>query len=146
MDVLVSLGANAAYIYSASTLLYHHFERHHISGEYKPTYFFEGSSALITFVALGKCLEAQAKGRTSEALTKLMQLMPEEALLVELDVAGREVSERSVRAAMIQKGDVLKVSFGRSFDFDEFVYRQKTIVNQSMCAARRCCGGQNGAL
>lgn len=72
MDVLVSLGTNSAYFYSTATLLYHHFNYHHISGEYTPRYFFEGASTLITFVVLGKYLEAQAKGRTSEAITKLM--------------------------------------------------------------------------
>ena len=101
MDVLVSLGTNAAYIYSAASLLYHHFQHHHQDGNYTPTYFFEGSSALITFVALGKYFEAQAKGRTSEAITKLLQLIPEEALLVELDGAGREVSERAIQAVLI---------------------------------------------
>lgn len=85
MDVLVSLGTNAAYLYSAATMLFHHFQDHHVTNAYKPTYFFEGASMLITFVTLGKYLEATAKGKTSEAITKLMTLVPDHAVLVELD-------------------------------------------------------------
>ena len=57
MDVLVSLGTNAAYLYSALSILHHHFARHHISGDYVPTDFFETSAMLITFILLGKYLE-----------------------------------------------------------------------------------------
>ena len=62
MDVLVSLGTNAAYIYSALSILHHHFARHHISGDYVPTDFFETSAMLITFILLGKYLEVSLCG------------------------------------------------------------------------------------
>ena len=65
MDVLVSLGTNASYLYSIISILHHHFMHHHETGLYRPTDFFETSAMLITFILLGKYLEASAKGRTS---------------------------------------------------------------------------------
>ena len=61
------------------SILHHHFSRHHATGQYVPTDFFETSAMLITLVLCGKYLECSAKGRTSEALTRLMRLMPESA-------------------------------------------------------------------
>ena len=47
MDVLVSLGTNASYIYSVISILHHHLRRHHITGAYTPTDFFETSAMLV---------------------------------------------------------------------------------------------------
>ena len=58
MDVLVSLGTSAAYAYSAISIIHHHFARHHATGNYQPTDFFETSAMLVTLVLLGKYLEA----------------------------------------------------------------------------------------
>lgn len=57
MDVLVSLGTNSAYAYSAISILHHHVSKHHANGDYVPTDFFETSAMLITFILLGKYLE-----------------------------------------------------------------------------------------
>jgi Cu+-exporting ATPase len=58
MDVLVSMGTNASYIYSLISMLHHHIMRHHINGAYKPTDFFETAAMLITLVLFGKYLES----------------------------------------------------------------------------------------
>jgi Cu+-exporting ATPase len=79
MDVLVALGTSASYFYSVCALLYGA-----ITGLWSPTYF-ETSSMLITFVLLGKYLECLAKGKTSDAIKKLVQLAPATALLVVKD-------------------------------------------------------------
>lgn len=79
MDVLVALGTSASYFYSVAALLYGA-----LTGFYPPTYF-ETSSMLITFVLLGKYLESLAKGKTSEAIKKLVELAPATALLVVKD-------------------------------------------------------------
>ena len=76
MDVLVSLGTNASYVYSVISIAHHHLSGHHESNDYKPTDFFETSAMLITFILLGKFLEAKAKGRTSDAITALLTLAP----------------------------------------------------------------------
>ena len=76
MDVLVSLGTNVSYGYSVLSILHHHISSHHVTGKYEATDFFETSAMLITFILLGKYLEASAKGRTSRAIAALLTLTP----------------------------------------------------------------------
>jgi Cu+-exporting ATPase len=119
MDVLVSLGTNASYAYSIISVLHHHWAGHHASGAYRPTDFFETSAMLITFILLGKYLEASAKGRTSEAIRALLTLTPPSAILLieeeQLPGSGGEaggklaLAEREVPTALIHRGDLLKV-------------------------------------
>ena len=61
MDVLISFGTNASYLYSMISILHHHFMSHHESGDYSPTDFFETSAMLITFVLVGKYLESSVR-------------------------------------------------------------------------------------
>lgn len=79
MDVLVALGTTASYVYSVCALLYGA-----LTGFWSTTYF-ETSAMLITFVLLGKYLECLAKGKTSDAIKKLVELTPPTALLVVKD-------------------------------------------------------------
>ena len=109
MDVLVSLGTNASYIYSLISILHHHFAQHHMTGSYQPTDFFETAAMLITFILLGKYLEASAKGKTSAAITQLLTLTPATAVLLTLDKMGEVTSEEEVPTALIHKGDHIKV-------------------------------------
>ena len=121
MDVLVSLGTNASYAYSIISVLHHHWAGHHASGAYRPTDFFETSAMLITFILLGKYLEASAKGRTSEAIRALLTLTPPSAILLSEEeqqqlpgggsgeAAGKALVEREVPTALIHRGDLLKV-------------------------------------
>nr|CAB3468670.1 unnamed protein product [Digitaria exilis] len=76
MDVLVVLGTTASYVYSVCALLYGAFTG------YQPPVYFETSAMIITFVLLGKYLEVLAKGKTSDAIKKLVELVPSTALLV----------------------------------------------------------------
>src|SRR5699024_12327970 len=73
MDVLVALGTSAAYFYS----LYEAIKT--IGTNYEPHLYFETSAILITLILFGKYLEASAKGRITEAITKLMELQVKEA-------------------------------------------------------------------
>ena len=109
MDVLVSLGTNASYIYSLISILHHHFAQHHMSGDYRPTDFFETAAMLITFILLGKYLEASAKGKTSAAITQLLTLTPATALLLTVDKLGEVASEEEVHTSLIHRGDRIKV-------------------------------------
>ncbi len=80
-----------------------HYEAHH---------FFETSAALICFVLLGRLLENIAKGKTSQALIKLMDLKPKVATLVKFDSNENyenPSSESEIPSDLIQIGDVLKV-------------------------------------
>ncbi|KAK8263607.1 hypothetical protein V6Z11_D12G051700 [Gossypium hirsutum] len=126
MDVLVALGTSASYFYSVGALLYGA-----ITGFWSPTYF-ETSSMLITFVLLGKYLECLAKGKTSDAIKKLVELAPATALLVVKDNGGNIIGEREVDALLVQPGDILKVLPGAKLPADGIVVWGSSYVNESM--------------
>lgn len=104
MDVLIAMGTNAAYFYSVYIVL-----RAATSPTFKGTDFFETSAMLISFIILGKYLEVMAKGKTSEAVAKLMDLAPDKATLLTLDEEGDVAGEREIGAELIQRRDIIKV-------------------------------------
>ena len=126
MDVLVALGTTAAYTYSVCAVLYGA-----VTGIQLMTYF-ETSAMLVTFVLLGKYLEVLAKGKTSEAIGKLLQLAPTTALLLTVDAAGKVIAEREIDAQLIQRGDLLKVLPGAKIPADGVCVSGESHVNESM--------------
>eukprot|EP00210_Caulerpa_lentillifera_P000473 g456.t1 len=131
MDVLVALGTDAAYIYSILAVLTHRF-LHHGQRDYTPTDFFETSAMLITFILLGKYLESHAKGKTSEAVTKLIKLIPDRTTLVSIGKNNEIINEEEIPVSLIQKGDYLKVYPGGRIPADGIVVVGHSTVNESM--------------
>ncbi|XP_016498829.2 putative copper-transporting ATPase HMA5 isoform X2 [Nicotiana tabacum] len=127
MDVLIALGTNAAYFYSVYSVL-----RAATSPSFKSTDFFETSSMLISFILLGKYLEVLAKGKTSEAIAKLMNLAPETATLLQFDDEGNVVKEEEIDSRLIQKNDVIRILPGAKVACDGFVIWGQSHVNESM--------------
>ncbi|KAJ0049581.1 hypothetical protein Pint_15186 [Pistacia integerrima] len=127
MDVLIALGTNAAYFYSVYTVL-----RAATSPDFEGTDFFETSSMLISFILLGKFLEVLAKGKTSEAIAKLMDLAPETATLLTLDDEGNVINEEEIDSRLIQKNDVIKIIPGAKVASDGYVLWGQSHVNESM--------------
>ncbi|PIN19972.1 Cation transport ATPase [Handroanthus impetiginosus] len=127
MDVLIALGTNAAYFYSVYSVL-----RAATSPSFESTDFFETSSMLISFILLGKYLEVLAKGKTSEAIEKLMDLAPETATLLTLDGEGNVLNEEEIDSRLVQKNDVLKIVPGAKVACDGFVIWGQSHVNESM--------------
>ncbi|KAK4759676.1 hypothetical protein SAY87_022807 [Trapa incisa] len=127
MDVLVALGTSASYFYSVFALLYGA-----VSGSRSLPSYFETSSMLITFVLLGKYLESVAKGKTSDAIKKLIELAPVTALLLINDKGGRCIEEREIDALLIQPGDALKVLPGAKVPADGVVIWGSSYINESM--------------
>ena len=128
MDTLVSLGTNAAYFYSLIAV---------IVGMIRPDLqsdtFFEASVLLISFVLLGRFLEQYAKGKTSSALTQLLQMKPAECTRVELGKKeGVIVSEERINASLVEPGDVLRVIPGERIATDGEVVRGSSEVDESM--------------
>ncbi len=115
MDVLVALGTTAAYCYSGIAFF---------SGWHDV--FFETSAMLITFIRLGKYLEARARGAASRALQKLLKLQPEQARLL-VDGSEREVGVREVKV-----GDLLLVRPGESFPVDGEIVEGVSSVDESL--------------
>jgi Cu+-exporting ATPase len=116
MSVLVALGTSAAYLFSLYAVL-----RDPQLGLY-----FETSALLITLVLLGKLLEAVAKGRTSEAVGRLMSLRPETAHVVR---DGREVD---VPLDAVEVGDVCVVRPGEAVPVDGTVLDGSSAVDESL--------------
>lgn len=116
MDVLVAMGTLAAYIYS-SVIVWTGSE----SGLY-----FEAAVVIITLIILGKLLEARAKGRTSEAIKKLMNLRPKVAHVI------RDGETVDIPVEDVQVGDLLFVKSGEQIPVDGEVVEGRTTVDESM--------------
>lgn len=129
MDVLIAMGTNVAYFYSVYCLL-----RSAIEQDFMAMDVFETSSMLISFILLGKYLEAMAKGQTSEAITKLMDLSPVTATLLTrpTNVDDGEFVEREIDSRLVQRGDVIKVLPGGKVAADGVVSWGQSHVNESM--------------
>ncbi len=115
MDVLVALGTSAAYFYS-------------IYGMAAGTHqlYFETSAVLITLVLFGKYLEALAKGRTSDAIKKLISLQAKTAM-VERDGEGIEIPIKEVI-----KGDMVIVRPGEKIPVDGEIIEGRSSIDESM--------------
>lgn len=133
MDVLIALGTNAAYFYSAYTAL-----RAATSKSFHEKDFFETSAMLISFILLGKFLEVLAKGKTSEAIAKLMELAPDTATLLTLADNGAVISEREINTQLIQRKDTIKIIPGRKAPTDGIVVWGQSHVNESMITGEAC--------
>ncbi len=118
MDVLVALGTSAAYFYSLAAFI----------GLLGPSreVFFETSAWLITFIRLGKHLEARARGKAGEALKKLLRLQADKARLV------TEQGEKEVPASIIRAGDVVLVRPGETIPVDGEVMDGSGAVDEAV--------------
>lgn len=87
---------------------------------------------LISFILLGKYLEVLAKGKTSDALSKLTELAPETAHLVTLDNDGSLVSEMEISTQLLQRHDIIKIVPGTKVPVDGVVIDGQSHVNESM--------------
>jgi Cu+-exporting ATPase len=94
--------------------------------------FFETSSTLITFVILGKYLEALAKGKTSEALTKLMSLQASTAMLLVMDDTGKVKEEREIDTSLLSVGDFVKIIRGGKVPADGIIVMGQASLNESV--------------
>lgn len=121
MDLLVSIGTSAAYFYSLYVSFYGEAD---LLGM-KPVYY-DASATVITLVVLGKCLEAAAKGRMSQAVRRLMALGAKAARVerngVEMDIAVDDVLA----------GDVVIVKPGEKIPVDGVVVEGTSSVDESM--------------
>ncbi|WFD28700.1 P-type Cu(+) transporter [Malassezia nana] len=128
MDTLVVLGTMAAWTFSVVSMLVAMACGTRTTCT-RPKTFFEMSTMLITFVTLGRYLENAAKGRTSEALTRLMRLAPQKATIYQDAACTRE---RVVPAELLQVGDTVKLVPGERVAADGVVQRGESAVDESL--------------
>jgi P-type Cu+ transporter len=131
MDVLVALGTSAAYGYS----VYNTFFNPHAGHAGMIDVYFEAAAILITLIILGKLLEAIAKGRTSEAIRKLIGLQPKTARILrpaDPDDPESELVEVEVPAAEVEVDDLLIVRPGERIAVDGVVLEGNSSIDESM--------------
>ncbi|MGE5373320.1 MAG: heavy metal translocating P-type ATPase [Solirubrobacterales bacterium] len=116
MDVLVALGTSVAYFYSLAAAIW-------LPGAHL---YFEVSALLITLILLGKYLEALAKGRTSDAIRKLVGLAPKTARVV------RDGIEMDIPTGEVLVGDLVIVRPGERIPVDGIVREGYSAVDESM--------------
>ncbi|WP_019535810.1 heavy metal translocating P-type ATPase [Paenibacillus ginsengihumi] len=124
MDVLISLGTSAAYLYSLYLTL-DWFARG-ADAHHGPPLYFETSAILITLVVLGKLFESLAKGRTSEAIQSLMGLQAKTALV------ERSGQELTIPVEEVLAGDIVLVRPGDKVPVDGVVLEGESAVDESM--------------
>jgi len=121
MDVLIAMGSTVAYAYSVVVLLLDKLAHYALGHLY-----FETAAVIVTLIVLGKFLEARAKGRTSDAIKKLMGLQAKTARIV------RDGVEQDIPVDDVRVGDAVIVRPGEKFPVDGVVTEGKSAVDESM--------------
>lgn len=122
MDVLVAMGTSAAYLFSIYNAF---FVPAKTAGMMKELYF-EAGSVIITLILLGKYLEAVAKGKTSEAIKKLMGLKAKTARVI------RNGTEEDIPVEDVEVGDVIVVRPGEKVPVDGIITDGNSSIDESM--------------
>ncbi len=123
MDTLVTLGVGSAFCYSLSVSLSIWLGRIRIT---HAALYYETAALLITFILLGRMLEAAAKGKTHEAVRRLVGLQPKYATLI------RDGKEERVAITAVVPGDVILVRPGERIPTDGVVIDGRSSVDESM--------------
>ena len=122
MDSLIAVGTSAAFLYSlysvSQVFLGHHPFVHQL--------YFESVAVIIALVLLGKYLESSAKGRTSQAIQSLLELVPSQATVIRY---GEAVT---IDTEDIRVGDIIRIKPGERMPVDGFVTEGQTFVDESM--------------
>lgn len=122
MDSLVALGTGAAFLYSlgATIAIWIGYE------DFSEVLYYESAAVILTLITLGKYLEGRSKGKTSEAIEKLMGLAPKTALVV------RDGKEMSISVNEVAVGDTVIVKPGEKVPVDGVVLEGMTSIDESM--------------
>ncbi|MDR0434640.1 MAG: heavy metal translocating P-type ATPase [Gracilibacteraceae bacterium] len=122
MDSLIAVGSSAAVLYSLVNT------GRIAAGDLQAveSLYFETAGMIITLILLGKTLEAVSKGKTGDAIRKLMDLAPKTAIVV------RDGAEREILAEEVEIGDIVAVRPGAQIPVDGAVLEGRTAIDESM--------------
>ena len=122
MDSLIALGTSAAFVYSvAATIVVWNGD-----ASFAHQLYYESAAVILTLITLGKYLEARSKGKTSEAIEKLMDLTPKTATVI------RDGAEVEVGIDQVVVGDLIVVKPGEKIPVDGTIVEGRTSVDESM--------------
>ena len=129
MDSLIAIGAGAAILYGIFAIYRIGYAMGHgdmmVVHQYAHDLYFESAGTILTLITIGKYLETKSKGKTSEAITKLLKLAPKTVTVV------RDGVEQVVDAADVGKGEIFLVKPGESVAVDGIVLEGKSSFDES---------------
>ncbi|NLO97075.1 MAG: heavy metal translocating P-type ATPase [Peptococcaceae bacterium] len=129
MDSLIAIGSAAALVYGVYAIYRIGYGLGHMDivlvERYAMDLYFESAGIILTLVTLGKFLEARAKGKTSEAIQKLINLAPKTALVI------REGREAEIPVEDLKVGDIIIVKPGETIPVDGIVVEGSSAVDES---------------
>ncbi|MEG0276399.1 MAG: heavy metal translocating P-type ATPase [Coprobacillus sp.] len=130
MDTLIAIGAASAFVYSFYAIFMMGYELGHgnmlLAHEYAMQLYFESAGMILTLISLGKYLESRSKKKTSEAIEKLINLMPSTAIVL------RDNQEVVVSVDEIVIDDIVVVKPGSSIPVDGIIIMGETSIDESM--------------
>ncbi len=129
MDSLIALGSSAAFCYSVIAIYAMGYYMGHgdmiTAHSYAMEFYFESSGMILTLITVGKYMETRSKGKTSEAITKLLDLAPKKATVLK---DGREIE---IAVEEVQKGDIIVVRPGQSIPVDGVIIEGFSAIDES---------------
>ena len=129
MDSLIAIGAGAAILYGIFAIYRIGYAMGHgdmaVVHQYAHDLYFESAGTILTLITIGKYIETKSKGKTSEAITKLLNLAPKTVMVV------RDGVEQVVDAADVGKGEIFLVKPGESVAVDGIVLEGKSSFDES---------------
>lgn len=129
MDSLIAIGAGAAILYGIFAIYRIGYAMGHgdmaVVHQYAHDLYFESAGTILTLITIGKYLETKSKGKTSEAITKLLNLAPKTVTAV------RDGVEQVVDATDVEKGEIFLVKPGESVAVDGIVLEGKSSFDES---------------
>lgn len=130
MDSLIAVGSGISLIYGIFEIFRMSYGlgigNFGIVDRYRHNLYFETSAMIPTLITLGKYLEARAKGKTSEAIEKIMNLSPKKAVIL------KDEKEIEINASELKQGDIVIVKPGMSIPCDGEIILGETSVDESM--------------
>lgn len=130
MDSLIALGAGAAVVYGVFAMYRISFGLGHndmaLVEHYSHDLYFESAGMILTLITVGKYLESRSKGKTGEAITKLMKLAPKMAV-----VLTEDGEEKEIPTELLQKGDIFLVKPGSVVPVDGTVMEGSSSVDEA---------------
>lgn len=129
MDSLIAIGSSAALIYGVAAIFAIGYGLGHddmmMAEQYMMDLYFESAATILTLITLGKYLETRSKGKTSEAIAKLMDLAPKTAVVI------RNGQESEIPVEEVAVGDIVVVRPGQSIPVDGIIMEGSSSVDQS---------------
>ncbi len=122
MDSLIAVGTSAAFLYGIYAIV----QIINGNNEYSNDLYFETAGVIISLILLGKYLESVTKGKTSEAIKKLMGLAPKTAIVI------HDGKELVIPIEEVEEGDIILVKPGEKIPVDGAVIEGRTSVDESM--------------